>query len=63
MNKEGEKDMILEKPEIEFVAIKNPVITVTSDCTDDAYQTGYQMCGCTNSSSAEEAQCSDGWVV
>jgi len=51
-----------DEPRVEFVAIDNNMVTNTSACLDEAYQTAYQMCGCTNSTSYEEAVCPDDWV-
>ncbi len=55
-----------EKPRVEFVAIDDDMATngagQSSSCLDEAYQTAYQMCGCTNSTSYEEAVCPDSWV-
>lgn len=51
-----------EEPKVEFVAIDNTMVTEGSTCLESEYQTAYQMCGCTNSTSYEEAQCADGYV-
>lgn len=52
----------LGEPRVEFVAIDNTMVTDKSACLDEAYKTAYQMCGCTNSTSYEEAVCPDDWV-
>lgn len=59
-----ESAILFEEPNIEYVPVEYSSLLAknTSDCTEDAYQTGYQMCGCTNSPSDTEAQCSDGYV-
>lgn len=59
-----ESAILFEEPNIEYVPVEYSSLLAEnmSDCTESAYQTAYQMCGCTNSTSYAEAQCPDGYV-
>ena len=56
--------ILFEEPNIEYVPVEYASLLAEnmSGCTEDAYQTAYQMCGCTNSTSYAEAKCPDDWV-
>ena len=59
-----ESAILFEEPNIEYVPVEYSSLLAEnmSDCTEDAYQTAYQMCGCANSVSATEAKCPDDYV-